>query len=372
MFCPNCGAEQRPGTRFCSECGAPVQGAGEGRSAGPEPDADGEPVPAAAADPEAAAGVADPSEGAPAPEAPATGARGRRVPVPAAVAALVATAAVGIAAVYLGYTAVLLPARTEQATDAGSAQEGETSAQGEGDEAPASPEDAGGAAADPGASDPAPAEQHDFECEWFYVDVPDSWVRDDSGATPVEGGPKLWSVTQEGGVYVFTVTSRVGSEPDGYPIYEAGSARVLIGSSQEQGTTYVGTLPDGREVWLNEVSAGFFAADGYFEGDRFVSVASSGPSDRFAVITLRQDAPAAAASQSADADEAAFVATARAALKVPDDPSITYTIGEPTYWEGADAYTTYIEFQQDGETVAFANCWDDGSPARNIYVYTAP
>ena len=185
-------------------------------------------------------------------------------------------------------------------------------------------------------------------------------MRDDSGATPVEGGPKLWSVTQEGGVYVFTVTSRVGSEPDGYPIYEAGSARVLIGSSQEQGTTYVGTLPDGREVWLNEVSAGFFAADGYFEGDRF------------AVITLRQDAPAAAASQSADADEAAFVATARAALKVPDDPSITYTVGEPTYWEGADAYTTYIEFQQDGETVAYANCWDDGTPARNIYAYTAP
>lgn len=364
MFCPNCGAEQRPGTRFCSECGAPVQGAGEGRPAGPEPDADGEPAPAAAA---------GSSEGAPAPEAPATGARGRRVPVPAAVAALVATAAVGIAAVYLGYTAVLLPARTEQAPDAGSAQEGEPSAQGEGDGAPASSEDAGGAAADPGASDPAPAEQHDFECEWFYVDVPDSWVRDDSGATPVEGGPKLWSVSQEGDVYVFTVTSRVGSEPDGYPIYETGAARVLIGSSQEQRTTYVGALPDGREVWLNEVSAGFFAADGYFEGDRFVSVASSGPSDSLAVITLRQDAPAAAAaSQTADADEAAFVATARAALKVPDDPSITYVIGEPTYWEGADAYTTYIEFRQDGETVAFANCWEDGSLARNIYVYTAP
>lgn len=364
MFCPNCGAEQRPGTRFCSECGAPVQGAGEGRPAGPEPDADGEPAPAAAA---------GSSEGAPAPEAPATGARGRRVPVPAAVAALVATAAVGIAAVYLGYTAVLLPARTEQAPDAGSAQEGEPSAQGEGDGAPASSEDAGGAAADPGASDPASAEQHDFECEWFYVDVPDSWVRDDSGATPVEGGPKLWSVSQEGDVYVFTVTSRVGSEPDGYPIYETGAARVLIGSSQEQRTTYVGALPDGREVWLNEVSAGFFAADGYFEGDRFVSVASSGPSDSLAVITLRQDAPAAAAaSQTADADEAAFVATARAALKVPDDPSITYVIGEPTYWEGADAYTTYIEFRQDGETVAFANCWEDGSLARNIYVYTAP
>ena len=74
----------------------------------------------------------------------------------------------------------------------------------------------------------------------------------------------------------------------------------------------------------------------------------------------------------ASADEAAFVATARAALKVPDDPSITYMIGEPTYWEGADAYTTYIEFQQDGETVAYANCWDDGTPARNIYAYTAP
>lgn len=79
----------------------------------------------------------------------------------------------------------------------------------------------------------------------------------------------------------------------------------------------------------------------------------------------------AAAAQPAD-DEAAFVATARAALKVPDDPSITYTVGEPTYWEGADAYTTYIEFQQDGETVAYANCWDDGTPARNIYAYTAP
>lgn len=102
-----------------------------------------------------------------------------------------------------------------------------------------------------------PAVQHDFECEWFYVDVPDTWVYDDSGASPVEGGPTLWYVTQvDETTYEFGQSSWAGSNPYEGDYYNAGGATVTVGGSN--GTSLAGTLPDGREVWLNEASAGFF------------------------------------------------------------------------------------------------------------------
>ncbi len=122
------------------------------------------------------------------------------------------------------------------------------------------------------------------------------------------------------------------------------------------------------------VSAGFFATDGHFEGDTFVTEANGITDPNRATITLKTSDPSSSANQAPaqSDDEAAFVATARAALKVPDDPSITYEIGGPNYWEGAGIYVTRIYFYQNGEVVAGALCNDDGSPARDILVYTAP
>lgn len=216
-------------------------------------------------------------------------------------------------------------------------------------------------------AEPVAAEQHDYETEWFYVDVPDGWTYSEGGEAStwyVEGPVDNGNGTVQ---YQFHVTGpNIGMDGN------VGGETVIVGGPwQDRYTTNVGTAPDGSGVYLFAVGAPFFATDGHFEGDTFVSVANGVTDPDFATITLKTAEAEAATTQPAD-DEAAFVATARAALKVPDDPSITYTIGEPTYWEGADAYTTYIEFQQDGETVAYANCWDDGTPARNIYAYTAP
>lgn len=216
-------------------------------------------------------------------------------------------------------------------------------------------------------AEPVAAEQHDFETEWFYVDVPDGWTYSEGGEAStwyVEGPVDNGDGTVQ---YQFHVTrAHVGEDGN------VGGDTVIVGGPwQDYYHTSVGTAPDGSGVYLMGAGASFFATDGYFEGDRFVSVANGVTDPDAATITLKTAEAEAAAAQPAD-DEAAFVATARAALKVPDDPSITYMIGEPTYWEGADAYTTYIEFRQDGETVAFANCWEDGSLARNIYEYTAP
>ena len=70
-----------------------------------------------------------------------------------------------------------------------------------------------------------------------------------------------------------------------------------------------------------------------------------------------------------ESTESSFVQTARAELGVPDDPSITYEIGSPYYWEGAGITVTPITFYKDGVVVASADCTDDGSPATTILGY---
>lgn len=59
-------------------------------------------------------------------------------------------------------------------------------------------------------------------------------------------------------------------------------------------------------------------------------------------------------------------------VDVPDDPSITYSVDGPFLWEAEGKYLPFIEFYQNGEPVASALCWEDGTPARSIYAYTAP
>lgn len=225
-------------------------------------------------------------------------------------------------------------------------------------EAPAEPEEA-----------PAePVSQHDYETEWFYVDVPDTWTYSEDGEAStwyVEGPVDNGDGTMQ---YQFHVTGpNIGMDGN------AGGETVIVGGPwQDYYTTNVGTAPDGTGIYLMGAGASFFATDGYFEGDTFVSVANGVTDPNYATITLKTAEAEAATSQPADDAQAAFVATARAALGVPDDPSITFFIGEPTYWEGAGAYTTVIQFYQGDTIVASANCWDDGTPARNILAYTAP
>ena len=214
---------------------------------------------------------------------------------------------------------------------------------------------------EPSATETASSEQgaHDFECEWFYVDVPDSWVRDDSGRELVEGGPVLWSVEEESATdYYFWQSERVGTEPDGSPLYSTGAIKVHIGNAPGPSWEFYGYAAGDTPVYITKASASFLA-DEYSDG---------------AVLTLKTSGSSASASQAPaqSDDEATFVATARAALKVPDDPSITYEISGPSYWEGAGIYVTNVECYQNGELVATALCGDDGSPARNIMQYTAP
>lgn len=160
-------------------------------------------------------------------------------------------------AAYLVYALVIapLPPRGEQGADA-PAEEGE-----------------GAPAAEP-EPEPEPAVTHDFECDAFYVDVPDSWVRSD--ATPVDGGPTYWKAVDNGdGSYAFSYSRVVFSNPtEGWSEYETGIAEIYVGVAAPGSCSYFGTTSDGRDVYVGEASAGFLA-NSY-----------NGP-DRRAVLTLR-------------------------------------------------------------------------------------
>lgn len=220
-----------------------------------------------------------------------------------------------------------------------------------------------------------PVQQHDFECDWFYVDVPDTWVNSQSGEANtwfVEGPTDNGDGTVS---YRFQATGpNVGADGN----KKAGTV-IVGGQWSERYTVNVGTAPDGSGVYLFEVGAGLFATDGYFEGSTFVTFANGVTAPDAATITLKTadsvnsgESASNNAAGSTTGDEAAFVAAARAALHVPDDPSITYAIEEPVLWEADGRYITDITFYQNGQAVAFAYCFDDGTLARNIYMYTAP
>ena len=104
-----------------------------------------------------------------------------------------------------------------------------------------------------------PVEQHDFECDYFYLDVPDDWVRDDSGNEP-DDGTMIWGVSQEDFGYHFFCIRRVGTEPDGYPVNESGGLDVFVGNPMG-GAEYYGTAAGGMDIYTLEVSADFLAED---------------------------------------------------------------------------------------------------------------
>lgn len=241
MFCGNCGTELKEGARFCPGCGAPA------------------PAP-----------VEDLEADAPGPETPKPR---RRLTAPIVAALVVLALATTSSAAYLVYALVIapLPPRGEQGADA-PAEEGEgASEQGADAEEPAATEEAPAAEPEP---EPEPAVTHDFECDAFYVDVPDSWVR--SNATPVDGGPTYWKAVDNGdGSYAFSYSRVVFSNPtEGWSEYETGIAEIYVGVAAPGSCSYFGTTSDGRDVYVGEASAGFLA-NSY-----------NGP-DRRAVLTLR-------------------------------------------------------------------------------------
>ena len=109
---------------------------------------------------------------------------------------------------------------------------------------------------DPGADEePDDAEPaHDFECEYFYLDVPDDWVLS-GGDRPVPGGPTLWSAEDHGGGEYYFVQSSAFSAGD-YVEYETGACTVLVGGSAP-GAVYFGMTSGGVSVYVAEASAGF-------------------------------------------------------------------------------------------------------------------
>lgn len=69
------------------------------------------------------------------------------------------------------------------------------------------------------------------------------------------------------------------------------------------------------------------------------------------------------------AEEPEFVRNARLGLHVPDDPSITYRVFDPYYWEGAGIWVTPVTFYRGEDVVASADCDDQGNPIKSLNGY---
>ena len=66
-----------------------------------------------------------------------------------------------------------------------------------------------------------------------------------------------------------------------------------------------------------------------------------------------------------------FIEEVKDNLNVPDDDGITYKLEDPVYRSELEAETVYVEFAENGKTVAAAECYTkDGKLARSILEYT--
>lgn len=189
---------------------------------------------------------------------------------------------------------------------------------------------------------------------------------------PLSLEPGAYDVTVLAGP--LTASGTVYLPPDGPFSFDSGEADGP--SDTEFGFGFDLESVDPAEVTEDELAG---LLDAAYEAALSVGVDSDRAGELRDVARERYDAaregPAepeeAVADGSAITDEASFVETARAGLKVPDDPDITYLIGERSLWEGTGTYIWPIEFHQGGETVASAFCAYDGTPARSIAVYHA-
>lgn len=234
MFCEKCGAPIERGTKFCPRCGAPVP------TPAPAPSQNEGPVARDASHP-------------------------RRRLAPPLIAALVVLAlATASSAAYLVYALVIdpLPTASEQPATVDPEAEGVEKDDAEDDAAtesePAAPVETPAVEPEPAPVEettapeptPEPAVAHDFECDAFYVDVPDDWVRSD--ANPGENDPFFWTVTDNGdGTYFFHCSN----------YWSAANDTVYVGVSAPSYCEYYGTTSDGRDVYGGVEAGGSFFTD---------------------------------------------------------------------------------------------------------------
>ena len=89
------------------------------------------------------------------------------------------------------------------------------------------------------AEKPAPQESHYFECEYFYVDVPESWQQ---GTNVEQTDAGEWNFSHPEGNYVNQTIVTTSSDPMSGPNYH----------------WLIGTTSDGTELWANDAATGFF------------------------------------------------------------------------------------------------------------------
>ncbi len=250
MFCKKCGAELYPGAKFCGVCGAS----------------------SAATDNKVNTSLSGK-------EHPSTEIHGeihsqvtsaryqsrRRIPVALVVALVILGLATLASAAYLVYTQVLNPnppvqeesvvdssesegAEDKQESDNTEAEQDSGNAETQTDKETSTDEtvDDGSAAAAEEVAPPAVV--HDYECDAFYVDVPDYWVMSDESVN--EEGQINWSVTDNGdGTYLLHQSDYAGS---------SGNTYVYVGVPAPSYCTYYGTTSDGRDVYVGTFAGGSF------------------------------------------------------------------------------------------------------------------
>lgn len=146
------------------------------------------------------------------------------------------------AAGFVAYGRATAPAPQEIAAESDNTT-GEEATDAEKDaEAPADAETPSDSATEPAAEPasepaPAPAISHFYECDYFYVDVPDAWR---TGTTAEDNGDGTWSFAHPEGQYVNQTILSLDPAP----------------LSGHHGL--VGTTSDGTQIWANGAATGFF------------------------------------------------------------------------------------------------------------------
>ena len=241
MFCKKCGAELYPGAKFCGVCGAS----------------------SAATDNKVNASFSGK-------EHPSTEIHGeihsqvtsaryqsrRRIPVALVVVLVILGLATLASAAYLVYTQVLNPnppVQEESVVDSPESEDVEDEQESDNAEAPTDEGTSTDETGDDGSAAAAeevapPAVVHDYECDAFYVDVPDYWVMSDESVN--EEGQINWSVTDNGdGTYLLHQSDYAGS---------SGNTYVYVGVPAPSYCTYYGTTSDGRDVYVGTFAGGSF------------------------------------------------------------------------------------------------------------------
>ena len=239
MFCKKCGAELYPGAKFCGVCGAS----------------------SAATDNKVNASLSGK-------EHPSTEIHGeihsqvtsaryqsrRRIPVALVVALVILGLATFASAAYLVYTQVLNPpVQEESVVDSPESEDVEDKQESDNAEAPTDEGASTDETVDNGSVAAAeevapPAVVHDYECDAFYVDVPDYWVMSDESVN--EEGQINWNVTDNGdGTYLLHQSDYAGS---------SGNTYVYVGVPAPSYCTYYGTTSDGRDVYVGTFAGGSF------------------------------------------------------------------------------------------------------------------